>query len=113
MTVSYTHRDVYKRQVLGTVDVQTGKVAEDVAAVLGGGTKVQLTKKAACVGASGDAARTVYGVKWNLKSQKCAKITRREAKTLFKLPHEFAADSTERTLYEMGDGCLLYTSRCV
>lgn len=31
--------------VLGTVDVQTGKAAEDVAAVLGGGTKVQLTKK--------------------------------------------------------------------
>ncbi len=92
--------------VLGTVDVQTGKAAEDVAAMLGGGTKVQLTKKAAYVGASGDADRTAYGVKWNLKSQKCAKITRREAKTLFQLPHEFAADSTERTLYEMGDGWL-------
>lgn len=92
--------------VLGTVDVQTGKAAEDVAAVLGGGTKVQLTKKAAYVGASGNADRTAYGVKWNLKSQKCAKITRREAKTLFQLPHEFAADSTERTLYEMGDGWL-------
>ena len=92
--------------VLGTVDVQTGKAAEDVAAVLGGGTKVQLTKKAAYVGASADADRTAYGVKWNLKSQKCAKITRREAKTLFQLPHEFAADSTERTLYEMGDGWL-------
>lgn len=58
------------------------------------------------MGASGDADRTAYGVKWNLKSQKCAKITRREAKTLFQLPHEFAADSTERTLYEMGDGWL-------